>query len=281
MLMKYIKKVSQRDQMIFKLQTEYSSMQEKYSNALEENKIEHEELERLNSRIRQQSQDLDEMRFANDCLETKRGQLEKEIKQMQYDYEVCQQELLKRDKQIENIKFEWTTSIKNHEEEVRSYKQSYQILNDELTHTKNELREVLSKINDLKLDVNLLNNELEGKKDELASARNEISRLDGVCRDYDNKLYSFTNELSAARGQLENSSSEIDQLRERLKESQTLYDRAADSINELEHSVKFHEETVSDCKSKVSYLYNSNFQVGLLYTFFVNRCPSRKKRLKR
>lgn len=247
--------VGQRDQTIMKLQNELSLTQEKHSSAMEESHMLRDEVDRLNHRIRQQSSDLDEMRSSNDTLENKRMQLDKELKQLQIDYEITQQEVSKREKQLENVKLEWTNNIRHHEDEVRSYKQSYQILNDELTHTKTELQEVLAKINDLKHNLNLLNSELEGKKDECEEARGEISRLNETCRDYENKLYSYTNDLSAAKGQLENVNAQLNHFKSRLDETQSRYEQALNTIDELEHSIQFLNETIEDYRIKVIVKY--------------------------
>lgn len=245
--------VGQRDQAIMKLQNELSLAQEKYSAAVEETQLHRDELERLNQRIRQQSADLDEMRSSNDTLESRRTQLDRELKQLQIDYEITQQEVSKREKQLENVKLEWTNNIRHHEDEVRSYKQSYQILNDELTHTKTELQEVLVKINDLKHNLNVLNSELEAKNEENENARDEIDRLNETCRNYENKLYSYTNDLSAAKGQLENVNAQLNHFKERLDETQGRYEQALNTIDELEHSVQFLNETISDYKNRVIY----------------------------
>lgn len=243
--------MGQRDQSILKLQTDLSQVQEKYASALEEKKIERDELERLNDRVRQQSAELDELRESNDALESRRVHIEKELKQTQYDYETSQQELAKRDKQIESLKAEWTSSARAHDDEMLTYKQSYRVLSDELTHTKNELVDVLSKIEELKLNAAQLNNELAGKSDECESAHRELARLDGVCRDYENKLYSYTNDLSASRGQLDNVNAELAQLNTRLAESEGRYERALDNIAQLEHNIQFLDATVQDYTQKV------------------------------
>ena len=48
---------------------------------------------------------------------------------------VAKQDLTKLEKTIENIKSEWTGNIRNHEEEIKGYKQSYQILNEISTNS--------------------------------------------------------------------------------------------------------------------------------------------------
>ena len=87
--------VSQRDQTIIKQQSDINLMHEKYSSSLDEIKIQQEEMERLNQRIKKQSGDLKDYQSANDRLEDKKENLNKHIKELEYEIEIYKQDLTK------------------------------------------------------------------------------------------------------------------------------------------------------------------------------------------
>lgn len=244
--------VTQRDQTIIKIQSDYNLLHEKYASSLDELKIQQEEIERLNQRIKKQSNDLKEMQSINDRLEEKRVNMDKLIKQLEYEIEIDKQERAKQEKTIENIKADWTANIRIHEEEIKGYKQSYQILNEELAHTKADLSDFSNKITNLKQQVNELSGCLEAKNEENKNLNNEMSKFEQICKDQESKICQYSSELCITRSNLENAQVENSKLNSKLEEVSHRYEHAMQNIERLENGTKCLNETVIEFKFKMA-----------------------------
>ena len=142
--------VMSRDQSIINLRSDCQLVDEKYQSGQQELKIQQEEIERLNVRVKNLQFEVKEVQAINEHLEAAKSGLEAVLKQKDYDVEVLRQDLMKMERQHENLRLDWSANVRNHDEEIRGYKQNFQNLNEELAHTKNDLVEFMEKINLLK-----------------------------------------------------------------------------------------------------------------------------------
>ncbi|CAF0853486.1 unnamed protein product [Brachionus calyciflorus] len=273
--------VSQRDQTILKIQTELNTTNEKYTSSLEEIKILQEELERLSQRVKKQSNDMKEMQSLNDRLDEKNSHRDKLCKQMEYEIEQCKQEVTKKDKQIECIKSDWTLSIRNHEEEIRGYKQSYQILSEELNHTKSDLGDFMNKITNLKQKINDLSDGLECKSTENSSLRAEIERYENVCREQESKICQLSSDLCITRNYFDNSQNEQEKLSAKLSDLQNRYESVIVQLERQENTCKNQNEQIVEMKFKLNEKEQSleackqeNLRVNQMYN---EKCSDYKK----
>ena len=248
--------VSQRDQSLIKLQSDLNLMQEKYSSSLEEVKIQQDEIERLNMRIKSQSSDLKEIQSINDHMEEKLNNSTQLNKQREYEIEIYKQDLSKQDKQIENIKAEWTANIRNHEEEITGYKQNFQILNEELAHTKSDLSEFMSKISTLKMQVSELSVGLESKTEENERLIHGLKKYETICKEQEAKICQYSSELSMSGNQNENLSFQIESLCSKLEQTESKHQQALKNNDKLEMSLKKLQETLIELKFKVNFEMN-------------------------
>jgi chromosome segregation ATPase len=244
--------VSQRDQNLIKLQSDLNLMQEKYSSSLEEVKIQQDEIERLNMRIKSQSSDLKDIQSINDHMEEKLNNSTQLNKQREYEIEIYKQDLSKQDKQIENIKAEWTANIRNHEEEIKGYKQNFQILNEELAHTKSDLSEFMSKISTLKMQVSELSVGLESKTEENERLIHGLKKYETICKEQEAKICQYSSELSMSGNQNENLSFQIENLCSKLEQTESKHQQALKSNDKLEMSLKKLQESLIELKFKVN-----------------------------
>lgn len=243
--------VTQRDQTILKIQTELNLLNEKYTSTLDEIKIQQDELERLHTRIKKQSNDLKDMQNMNDRLDEKNTHKDKMIKQLEYEIEQAKQDTGKREKQIEAIKSDWTLNIRNHEDEIKGYKQSYQILSEELNHTKSDLADFMNKITCLKQKINDLSDGLECKSTENSSLRTEIERYEHVCRDQESKLCHLSSELCVTKSYLENTQIEHEKMMVKLQDLQNRYESLLVQLERTENYSKNQGEQMIEFKFKL------------------------------
>lgn len=244
--------VSNRDQTIMKLQNEFNVMQEKYLTSLDEFKIQQEEIERLNNRIKKQSNDRKDLEQMNDKLEEKILQSEKNAKQLEYEIEIYKQDLAKQNKIIDNIKAEWANNVRNHEEEIKGYKQNYQILNEELAHTKTELTEFMNKITSLKQQANELSNGLDNKNEENENLHCEVNRYEKICQEQESKICQYSSELNIIKNQLETANMQINQLNVKLGDYESKYDIACKANEKQENNINNLNETIMELKFKLA-----------------------------
>ncbi len=251
-----IKKVAQRDQTIIKYQSDINLVHEKYASSLDEIKIQQEEIERLNNRIKKQSGDLRDYQSANDRLEDRKEELNKHIKELEYEIEMYKQDLAKQEKTIENIKSEWTSNIRNHEEEIKGYKQNFQILNEELSHTKTDLNDFMNKIAMLKQQVNELSSLLNNKNEENERLCQDLTRFESICKEQDSKICQYLSELSVYRGHYESATNQIALLNNKLDDTENKYEQSLKNTDKLEINLKNYNEQIIELKFKVSFYYN-------------------------
>ncbi len=270
--------VSQRDQSLIKLQSELNMLSEKYASSLDELKIQQEEIERLNQRIKKQSNDIRELQTANDRLEEKRISTDKSLKQYEYDVETFKQELTKKDRAIENIKAEWTNNIRNHEEEIKGYKQNYQILNEELAHTRSELNEFLNKITNLKQQTNELSTDLDVKNQEREQLNDELSKYEKLAKEQDAKICQYTSEINGLRNSLDSCNSQLHHLNLKLSDMDNKYEHALKHCERLEANLKSANENIIEMKFQVS---SQIFIIGRKWVYLnlivLFRWPKRSK----
>ncbi len=243
--------VAQRDQQLIKLQSDLNLISEKYSSSLDELKIQEEELERLNSRVKKQSNDMKDMQALNDKLDDRSNNLEKQLKQSLYDNEMYKQEILNNEKHIENLKAEWTNNIRNHEEEIKGYKQNYQILNEELTHTKSELNDFMNKIQILKQKMNDLNMDLEEKCKQNESLTSDLNKYEFICKEQEAKIGQQSTDLAMFKSQTEIASQQINQMNYKLNEAENKNQQLIKNIDHLEHNANCLNEIIMELKFKV------------------------------
>jgi chromosome segregation ATPase len=229
-------------------------MHEKYSSSLDEIKIQQEEMERLNQRIKKQSGDLKDYQQANDKLEDKKENLNKHIKELEYEIEIYKQDLFKQDKTIESIKADWTNNIRNHEEEIKGYKQNFQILNEELSHTKTDLNDFMSKISSLKQQVNELSSLLDNRNQENERLCHDLNKYETICKEQDSKICQYLSELSVYRGHYENATNQIALLNNKLDETENKYEQSLKNIDKLDTNNKNLNEQLIEFKFKVMLL---------------------------
>lgn len=242
--------VAQRDQTIINLKSELSSTNEKHHSSLQEINIQTEEIDRLNSRIKAIGYDLKEVQAIKDHLETRNNGLEQKIQQRDYDIEVHKKDLAKQEKQIENIKSEWSGNIRNYEEEIKGYKQNFQILNEELSHTKADLSEFMSRINLLKQQTVELNSGLERKSHENESLRETIRRLESVCKEQGAKINEYINELTLVKNRFEVANNQVENLCLKLNDAEQKEELSHKANERLEVNLKGLQETIIELKFK-------------------------------
>lgn len=191
------------------------------------------------------------MQSQNDRLDDKRSNMDKEIKQKEYEIEMYKQDIAKQEKTIENIKTEWTNNIRNHEEEIKGYKQSYQILSEELSHTKKDLNEFLSKIASLKQNVNELSDSLENKNEENEQLSSDLNKFEKICNEQESKICQYSSELSALKNHYENLNNQNSHLNAKLAEMDNKYDQELKNSERLENTLKNLNEIIIELKFKV------------------------------
>jgi chromosome segregation ATPase len=209
-----------------------------------------EEIERLTARTKKQSNDMKDMQEANERLEERLNLLEKQSKNHEYEVDAYKQDLASKDKTIEGIKSEWTNNIRQHEDEIKSYKQNYQLLSDELTNTKNELNEFMSKISSLKQQVSQLNGDLEAKQHLNEGLNGELTKYEFICKDQEAKICQYSSELAMARNQLDNAASQINNANSKIAETEGKYEHALKNMDRLENNVTCVNELIMELKFK-------------------------------
>lgn len=244
--------VSQRDQNLIKLQSDLNILQEKYSSCVEEVRIQQEEIDRLNARTKKQSSDFKELQAAYDALEDKNTCLEKHIKQLEYELEITKLNVANHERTIENIKTEWANNIRNHEEEVKGYKQNYQILSEDLSNTKSELNDYMNKVNCLKQKVAELNIDLDTKTQLNENLNSDLNKYEFICKEQEAKICQYCTDISMLKGHLDHANSQIGQMNVRYNELETKYDHALKAIDKLEASVNCLNEVIMELKFKMA-----------------------------
>ena len=238
-----------------KLQSELSVMQEKYAVSLDELQIQRDELERLVARVRSQSAEIKELQTAGEQQEARRCAAEKQAKQLEYDMDIYKQEIGKQDKMIESIKSDWSTGIRNHEEEIKGYKQSYQILNDELAHTKRELAEFTGRISSLKQQASELSNGLEHKSVENEHLSTDLDKTQALCALQEAKLSECGAELAGARATIEHVQTALADANAKLADAERRCEQAAKNQEQQENLSKNLSDSLTELKKRVRPLF--------------------------
>jgi len=242
--------VAQRDQTIIGLKSEMSVLTEKHSSQGQELKIQEEEINRLNTRIKSQGNELKQLQSMNDHMEVKQADMDQALKQRDYEVEACRQELARQDKQMENIRSEWASGVRNYEEEIRGYKQNFQILNEELAHTKADLGEFMVRINSLKEQVCELNAGLAKKGEENAGLTGSVKKYEGICKEQEERIRSCLQELGISRGDNEKAKGEIEGLMRRLGDVEQKEEASYRQVLKGEENVRQLQEAVIEWKFK-------------------------------
>lgn len=240
--------VTQKDQNIVKVRSDLNLVNEKYASTLDEIRIQQEEIDRLNQRVTKQSTDLKEMQDLNDKLDDKNCQKDKLLKQYEYELEQVKQEVIKKEKQIEIIKSDWTMNIRNHEEEIKGYKQSYQILSEELNRTKSDLADFMNKITSLKQKINDLSEGLECKNTENSGLRSEIERYEQLTREQEGKIYKLSSDLCVTRSYFDNNQNELEKLSSKFHELQERYQTVLSQLDDSEKECRAKNEQIIELK---------------------------------
>ena len=236
-----------------KAQNDLNLIHEKYSSSIEELKIQQDEIERLNQRIKFQMNDMKELQFAIDRSEEKYKDADKAMKQFQYECEIKKQEITNLDKTIENIKAEWTTNIRNHEEEIRGFKQHIEILNEELSHTKLELNDAINKVIDNKHNINDLNEQIDRLTDENDKQSGKITKLESLNKDLETKLLNYSSDNSMLHHQLNNANTQIQNLNTKINEVEIRHDQLLKNFEKCEGNNRSLSETNIEMKFKVRF----------------------------
>lgn len=244
--------VTQKDQSIIKVKTDLNLINEKYSSTLDEIRIQQEEIDRLNQRVTKQSTDLKEMQDLNDKLDDKNCQKDKLLKQYEYELEQVKQEVAKKEKQIEIIKSDWTMNIRNHEEEIKGYKQSYQILSEELNRTKSDLADFMNKITNLKQKINELSEGLECKNTENSGLRSEIERYEQLTRENEAKICQLSSDLCVTRSYYDNNQNELENLSIKFHELQERYQTVLSQLDDSERECKAKNEQIIELRFSIA-----------------------------
>ena len=242
--------VASRDQKIINLTSDLSLAQEKYASTMQELKIQQDEIERLNSRIKTQSYEFKEIQALNDHMEMKQNSMDQHLNQRDYEIEVYKQDLTKQDKQIENIKSEWTANIRNHEEEVRGFKQNFQILNEELSHTKSELSDFMNKINMLKSQVTELNIGLDSKHEENDRLTQTIRKYEQICNEQEKKISQYLQDISMEKNHNDKANNQIEILYSKVNDYDHREEMNLKNRQRQDETLKTQQETIMELKFK-------------------------------
>jgi chromosome segregation ATPase len=250
-----------------KAQNDLNLIHEKFSSSMEELKIQQDEIERLNQRIKLQMNDMKELQHLNDHLEEKSKESDKFMKQYQHQCELQKQEITNLDKTIENIKSEWTTNIRNHEEEIRGFKQHIEILNEELSHTKLELNDAINKVIDNKHNINDLNDQIDEITDNNEKYASKINKLEILNKDLETKLLSYSSDNSMLQHQYNNANTQIQNLNAKLNEVEIRHDQLLKNFEKSESNNRSLSESAIEMKFKV--IIKSN--LILLFIFILKK----------
>jgi chromosome segregation ATPase len=226
-------------------------MQEKFSGSLEQHKILNGEIERLNVRIRQQTGDLKEYHCRMDSQEEKLREQEKLIKQCEYEIETNKQEITRNDNTIQNMKAEWTANIRNHEEEIKSYKYHCNVLNEELSSGKLELSEAQAKIIELKQQILTLTDSFDFVSDENKMNLQKLSKYEGILNEQEAKILNYSTEVGMLQHQLESSTCQMQNINSKLNEIEIRYEHAQKLYDKSEVQKQNLNENIMELKFKV------------------------------
>lgn len=240
--------VMSRDQSLINLRSEFQLVDEKYQSAQQELKIQQEEIERLSGRVKNLQHDVKEVQAINDHMDTTKSGLENMLKQKDYDIEVLKQDLVKQERQLENVKADWTASIRNHEEEVRGYKQNFQNLNEELAHTKNDLVEFMQKINMLKAQVADQNADLQCRGQENERLKDKLRQYELLIKEQEKRIKELGESLAAAKNQVEKANNQVENLCLKVNDLEHKEDISNQQLDKYERNFKDLQENIIELK---------------------------------
>lgn len=242
--------VMTRDQNIINLRSDYQLVNEKYQSAQQELKIQQEEIERLNGRIKNLQYDVKEVQAINDHMDTTKTGLENILKQKDYDIEMLKQDLVKQERQMENMKADWTANVRNHEEEIRGYKQNFQSLNEELAHTKNDLVEFMEKINMLKAQVADQNADLHCKANENERMDEKLKQYELLIKQQEQKIKELVESLTSAKNKFEKANNQVENLCLKVNDLEHKEDISNKTLDKYERNFKDLQENIIELKFK-------------------------------
>ena len=228
--------------------------------------------------------DMKELQHTNDRLEEKYKESDKIMKQFQHECDLHKQEISSLDKTIENIKSEWTTNIRNHEEEIRGFKQHIEILNEELSHTKMELNDAINKVIDNKHNINDLNDQLDQITDDNEKYMSKINKLEILNKDLEAKLLNYSSDNSMLQHQYSNANTQIQNLNAKINEVEIRYDQLLKNFEKCESNNRSLSETNIEMKFKVKTNILHNLVSIFSKIFFIKKKIYRlltKKKLSR
>jgi len=151
---------------------------------------------------------------------------------------------------MENARAEWSAGARNYEEEIRGYKQNFQILNEELAHTKADLGDFASRIDNLKGQVNELNSGLAKKGDENAGLVATVRKYETLCGEQEERMRNCLGELSASRAEGERARAEVEGLVRRAAEMEQREEAIQRQLAKSEEGGRQLQEAVIEWKFK-------------------------------
>jgi chromosome segregation ATPase len=240
------------------MQGDLNSMHEKFSGSLEQHKILNDEIERLNIRIKQQTNELRDCHCRIDDQDSKLREQEKLIKQYEYEIETDKQIIFNNDNTIQNLKAEWTANIRNHEEEIKSFKYHCNVLNEELSTGKVDLSEAHTKIVELKQQILTLTDSFDFVNDENKMNLQRISKYETLMGEQETKILNYSTEVGMLQHQLEKSNGQLQNINSKLSEIEIRYEQAQKAYEKSEAHTRSLNETTMEMKFKVKLLPISN-----------------------
>jgi chromosome segregation ATPase len=227
-------------------------MYEKYSSSIDELQIQQEEIERLNVRIKSQSNDKEELQAFNDRLNDQITFQNKQTQQFQYEIEMFKQEVNRQEKLIENLKTEKVINTKNSKEDIESIELKCRVVNEESQHLKNELDEMKKKFFDLKVKTTRLTDQLDSKTNDYERVLSDLEKFKKICNDQESKLCQNTTEKCLINSRLEKSNQQLFNLNNKIEGFKMLNQNLETNINNLKKSLDNSNQQVNELNSKLS-----------------------------
>uniref|UniRef100_UPI00398E61A2 polyamine-modulated factor 1-binding protein 1-like n=1 Tax=Pristiophorus japonicus TaxID=55135 RepID=UPI00398E61A2 len=243
--------VSNRDQVILKLKTDWKTAQEKYTGLQEEFGIQEAEINRLNEKLKDLQNEIRNQKNIGNVQENQLSQAEKSIQGFAHEREMLMEEIQSNKKYIAQVHNDLDVTKQSYNDDLERWSQKTFLLQKELDSTTVELQNTLGKLQEHKT---------RGKqfKDDLDKSKHLQRETANLVQQHEHTIQKQNCENLHLREQIDLLQCKATENHNQAKVSDSTadlykqkYQTSTDRIQDLEKLVQSLEETTKDSSNQI------------------------------